>query len=642
MKKLNVKKESGITLIALVIATRENVIKNQNELKQIGKDVSIGEVLNETINEDSKRVNTYFEVIVDGDIYKVEMSGAKLIGSLNEIGPKISLKNIANTTNTITVNVKVEQNEGGKIEYYIKGEDEEKYTLKETGTNETYIYLNLEQNKKYNIKIVATSKNGRTAEVLANATTGKVADLTTGNTTFEYSTKEWTNGNVTVTAKPTVTGYTVQTSKDGRSWTDTAIQTVTANGTVYARLWDGTNYGGAASGSVTNIDKTKPIVTGVNTTTNSIKITATDEASGIIGYAVTTSTVTPELSNFTTCANTKTLNVTVQNKTQGTAYYVWVKDQAGNISESQKTETKKLEIGMTVKYVPSGTYNWQAKYCSTKQTQDNLLNSAETSFKISEWRILDIVNGKVTLVPTTPTIGKVYLGQAQGYNNGVKLLNDACNNLYGNSSKGITARNMNIGDIEKYMKPKALEEAHQYNNGYVSYNKQISLPYTKEKNHPTIYAREDLSVINGVKKVNGIGLSEQTKFIEKTESSATDGIIAYETSIQPYQTYWNKDNAFMQAGFQTAINGTKYYDLIMPNGASTEYWLSSRCIYAHPEDCSFYMRNVYQGMPFSSHLSHSGDALSGVSDGVSHSLFPVVYLNSELITEDETNKLVVK
>ncbi len=132
----------------IIIATRENVIKNQNELKQIGKDVSIGEVLNETINEDSKRVNTYFEVIVDGDIYKVEMSGAKLIGSLNEIGPKISLKNIANTTNTITVNVKVEQNEGGKIEYYIKGEDEEKYTLKETTTNETYTYLNLEQQKK--------------------------------------------------------------------------------------------------------------------------------------------------------------------------------------------------------------------------------------------------------------------------------------------------------------------------------------------------------------------------------------------------------------------------------------------------------------------------------------------------------------
>ncbi len=221
----------------IIIATRENVIKNQNELKQMGKDVSIGEVLNETINENPKKVNTYFEVIVDGDIYKVEMSGAKLIGNSNELVPKITLESITNTTNTITVKVKTEGNEGGKIEYYIKGEDEKDYKIKETGTNETYTYINLEQNKKYNIKIVAVAKNERKAEVLANATTGKVSDLTTGNTTFEYSTKEWTNGNVTVTAKPTVTGFTLQTSKDGRNWTNTATQIFTENGTVYARLW---------------------------------------------------------------------------------------------------------------------------------------------------------------------------------------------------------------------------------------------------------------------------------------------------------------------------------------------------------------------------------------------------------------------
>ena len=278
----------------IIIATRENVIKNQNELKQMGKDISIGEVLNETINENPKKINTYFEVIVDGDIYKVEMSGTKFIGNINELVPKITLESITNTTNTITVNVKTERNEGGKIEYYIKGEDEEKYTLKETTTNETYTYLNLEQNKKYNIKIVAVAKNGRTAEVLVDRTTGKVADLTIGNTTFEYSTKEWTNGNVTVTAKTTVTGFTLQTSKDGRNWTNTATQTFTANGTVYARLWDGTNYGGAASGSVTNIDKiapTKPTInlngyTSGTWTRGNVTITAssTDTQSGVSYY----------------------------------------------------------------------------------------------------------------------------------------------------------------------------------------------------------------------------------------------------------------------------------------------------------------------------------------------------------------------
>ena len=36
---------------------------------------------------------------------------------------------------------------------------------------------------------------------------------------------------------------------------------------------------------------------------------------------------------------------------------------------------------------------------------------------------------------TIDSTGTVYLGQAQGYNNGVKLLNDACSSLYSNASK---------------------------------------------------------------------------------------------------------------------------------------------------------------------------------------------------------------
>lgn len=96
-------------------------------------------------------------------------------------------------------------------------------------------------------------------------------------------------------------------------------------------------------------------------------------------------------------------------------------------------------------YSPSGTYNWQAKYCSTTKTDDVTLSSADgESFNLTEWRVLSIENGRVELVPTKPTDGTVYLGEAQGYNNGVKLLNDACSSLYSNISNGITARSLNI------------------------------------------------------------------------------------------------------------------------------------------------------------------------------------------------------
>ena len=79
-----------------------------------------------------------------------------------------------------------------------------------------------------------------------------------------------------------------------------------------------------------------------------------------------------------------------------------------------------LKVGSTVTYSPSGTYNWQAKYCSSEKTEgtdDVTLNSASgQSYNITKWKVLSIENGKVELVPTNP-VGSVYLGQAQGYNN---------------------------------------------------------------------------------------------------------------------------------------------------------------------------------------------------------------------------------
>ena len=78
-----------------------------------------------------------------------------------------------------------------------------------------------------------------------------------------------------------MTGLKIQTSKDGKKYENADAQTFTENGTMYVVLTDGKNYGGSAGGTVTNIDKTRPIITEATTTTNSISIKATDEESGI-------------------------------------------------------------------------------------------------------------------------------------------------------------------------------------------------------------------------------------------------------------------------------------------------------------------------------------------------------------------------
>lgn len=313
------------------------------------------------------------------------------------------------------------------------------------------------------------------------------------------------------------------------------------------------------------------------------------------------------------------------------------------ISEEQRIKVG-LEIGDTVTYTPSGTYKWEAEYCSSTKaigTEDVTIDSSNDKYKISKWKVLDIKNGKVTLVPEAPTSGTVYLGQAQGYNNGVKLLNDACSNLYGNTSKGIEARSINIEDIENYMTDDAkngTNGAYKDNNGNATYNTQTSTTYTIYKKYPTIYAKENRSVINGIQNNNGLEKSEQTNLLGRTDESATDGKLEASKSIQPYQTYWDKDSSFMQTAFKTANNGKNYYDLLMPKGTSTYYWLASRCVYANSGSCNFVVRGVYSGGVYAYDMYYSYDD----TNFDSRELFPVVTLSSELLSGNATDGFTVK
>ena len=304
-----------------------------------------------------------------------------------------------------------------------------------------------------------------------------------------------------------------------------------------------------------------------------------------------------------------------------------------------------LEIGSTVSYNPIGTYNWQAKYCSsdlTETTDDVQLNSATgEDFNISSWKVLSIDKntGSVELVPSSATTGTVRLQGAQGYNNGVKLLNDACSSLYGDTTSGITARSINLEDIEKYMTDIAITEAHNYTNtdSNIKYGNQVSSPYATNKNYPAIYAQERLAVIDGEENDDtGLDLSKQDTFVERIEG--TDGHISTATSIQPYQTYWTQDATFMSTAFKDYKEGANYYNLIMPSGTVTTYWVASRCIATFLDDCHFDMRSVDSGSIHADVTCTSGNGIVNYS----RALFPIVTLNSILIGGDITSGFSIK
>ena len=81
-----------------------------------------------------------------------------------------------------------------------------------------------------------------------------------------------------------------------------------------------------------------------------------------------------------------------------------------------------------------------------------------------------------------------------------------------------------------------------------------------------------------------------------------------------------------------------YYNLIMPKGTGTTYWVASRCVYAGSGYCGFRVRRVSSGNVGANYVYDSDD---GTND-YSRALFPVVTLSSSLIEGDASTGFSVK
>ena len=372
----------------IIKATYEDVKNDLEEIKKAGgKDIEVSEVTSE---EKDGKTEWFFEVKVDGDVYKVGLDGSDYLGKEDELAPLIEIKKATATTNTITATVATRRNEGGKIEYYIKEKGSQKFDLAGTTDQNTYKYTKLKQETTYIIEAVAINTNGK--KKISNEyeiKTSLVPKINSNEIKFASVPNTWTNKSVEVTATLTVDGqnFTLTTSKNSTSgWIASNRQIFTENGTMYAALTDGNNYGIAASHEVTNIDTTKPIVKSLSVTTNTIKITATDEASGIYSYAISESETMPK--TFTKLDNsTQVFNTVVENLKQSTKYYVWVKDVAGNISEVASTKTgtvpKLTDANTTITKSPN---DWTTQEVTATVTTTEKNYALQTKKDNGEWQ----------------------------------------------------------------------------------------------------------------------------------------------------------------------------------------------------------------------------------------------------------------
>ena len=369
---------------AEIIEIARQKAESSENLKKLGKTVNVdGEISTE---EDGQTVAPYFNVIVDNDMYKSSMEEQEFIGEVGKIVPSVDFS-ATTTSKSIALKITTKRSQGGTVECYIKGENDSNYGTAQKVTNNQYTFDNLEQGKKYKIKVVVTSGNGQKAEKEKEYTTVDVKELSSGDIEFEYSINgtvinsvTWTNKEVKVTAKPKVdiSGYTLVTKKNDGTWEQTDNQTFSENGMMYVGLTDGTNYGVTqAMANVINIEKTAPSVN-VNlsatevTTEGTITATVTqsDSQSGVNIenckwiYNTTSGNIGTNSSSYTGTFTSATQNITLKTTTVGTYYlHVLSTDNAGNIKEtikgpiSVKTASNAVP-GSTTHTASSITYSW--------------------------------------------------------------------------------------------------------------------------------------------------------------------------------------------------------------------------------------------------------------------------------------------
>ncbi len=212
---------------------------------------------------------------------------------------------------------------------------------------------------------------------------------------YRASLVDWTNSNVTVTGNAIdkdagVVGYAFTTTETApTTWTAvskttstvTGTKTVSANGNVY--FWAKDNLGNVSMTAtrIERIDKDAPTITVSNVTFgSSATIGLSDSASGLAGYKVTTTNSQP--TSWDTAAASQKYTPTAV-----TTYYVWAKDNAGNVSSKSFTVSAKSISGSDItitlnptSYTFSGSANTPA--VTVKDTTRNATLTSGTDYTV--------------------------------------------------------------------------------------------------------------------------------------------------------------------------------------------------------------------------------------------------------------------
>ena len=265
--------------------------------------------------------------------------------------------------------------------------------------------------------------------------------------------------------------------------------------------------------------------------------------------------------------------------------------------QNENSLAKAVKVGDYVAYTPDELDNNALTTLKTNLknysgASDNTTNSAIDIEKDLKWRVLDVdeTTGQVRLISATPTKKSIELKGYNGYNNVVKLLDDACSTLY-NSKLATKVQNLKIEDIQDKMKTDYTKINSNYGNRFTPSNKYYPSILTKEK-------EQKITVGQNTTTGTELDFSEQKTFENQTESKQAD-------TLDVKYTYWVKT---MSANDFDGENKEMYYKLFINNGSNyPTYWMSSRCADADSDRAYFYVRRVISGLVRAANLYFSND-----------------------------------
>ena len=303
-----------------------------------------------------------------------------------------------------------------------------------------------------------------------------------------------------------------------------------------------------------------------------------------------------ELANYggTVEGNTFPVTATVD----GNSFTV---DDKGNVElagETQPVTREGIEVGDYVSYTPDTAT--EKTYDADKLKKGGYTSTQTVKKEDLNWRVLrKNDDGSIDLIGDA-TSNSVYFSGSLGYNNGVYLLNDICKELYSNSTHHITARSVNLEDMEKWLTDSG-------KTARASYSTAVKYGETKEYKGSNSYTPD----------IYGKTEDESANYYsEPTTNTYTpaSGTATADNTLNAKQTYYN-----------IPINQTNYGDGAKVLSSSNYYWVAARYVGCNSSIAGFGLRYARSSM-FGDCMFYSGSS----TNYSGNRLRPVVSLGSDV------------